>query len=83
MSTVIDTIVTQALQLSPRDRAAIAERLISSLDDEIEPDVEIAWQEEVQSRLAEIDNGEVVCIPWEQVLHRLRRDSLAANRGSS
>lgn len=72
MSTVVENILTQALQMSPKDRATIAERLISSPDTEVDWDVEVAWQQEVQRRIDEIDKGEVVCIPWEQVLHRLR-----------
>lgn len=75
MSTAVENILTQALQMPPQGRAMIAERLISSLDTEVDWNVEVAWQQEVQRRIDEIDKGEVVCIPWEQVLHRLRGNS--------
>ncbi len=79
MGTAVDNILTQALQMPPQERAAVAERLIASLDPEVDWDIEVAWQQEVQRRIDEIDKGEVVCIPWEQVLHRLRGNSRAQN----
>ena len=60
--------------MPPKDRAAIAERLIVSLDAQVEYDVEGAWQREIQRRSAEIKRGEVVCIPWEEVRERLRKN---------
>ncbi len=77
MSAVVENIVAQALRMPPKDRAIIVERLISSLDTEVDWDVEVAWQQEVQRRIEEIDNGEVVCLPWEQVLQRLRENGRA------
>lgn len=78
MSTAIEDILAQALQMPSKDRALIAERLITSLDPETDWEVEIAWQQEVQRRIEQIDKGEVVCIPWEQVLNRLRGNGRAA-----
>lgn len=72
MSTNVEHVLTQALQMSPQDRALIAERLLSSLDAEADLEIEIAWQQEAQRRIEEIDRGEVVCLPWEQVISRLR-----------
>jgi putative addiction module component (TIGR02574 family) len=79
MSAAVESILAQAMQMPAQDRAAIAERLISSLDTETDWDVEIAWQQEVQRRVDEVERGEVVCLPWEQVLQRLRKNSRAAN----
>jgi len=76
---MVESLLTQALQMPAQDRAAIAERLISSLDTEIDQDVEIAWQQEVQRRVDEVDKGVVACIPWEQVLLRLRENSGATD----
>jgi len=75
MSTMVENLLTQALQMPVEDRAVIAERLISSLDTEIDQDVEIAWQQKVQRRVDEVDKGVVACIPWEQALLRLRNNS--------
>ena len=73
MTTATD-ILDQALHLPDTERALIAERLIFSLDPATDPDaeVELAWQEEVRKRLAQIDHGEVQCVPWEEVRDRLR-----------
>jgi len=52
MSTnTVDRIIDQALQQSERERARIAERLISSLDQTTDLDVELAWQQEIDKRL--------------------------------
>ena len=52
MSTsTLDSVLAQALQMPDNDRARIAEQLISSLDDSVDPDVEALWQQEIQHRL--------------------------------
>ena len=72
----VEKIITQALQTTPKNRAIIAERLISSLDPEADLDVELAWQEEIHRRVIEVDKGVVDCIPWEVVRERLRRNGV-------
>lgn len=52
-------IESKALKLSPRERARLAERLISSLDDEVDPDAEAAWAREAERRLDELRTGKV------------------------
>jgi putative addiction module component (TIGR02574 family) len=57
----------EAAQLPERDRATLAGLLIETLDPVSEPDVEVAWSEEIKRRLAEIDAGTVELIPWDEV----------------
>ena len=76
MDKAVEKIITQALQVTPKDRAIIAERLISSLDTVADFDVEVAWQKEIQRRVMEVDKGVVDCIPWEVVRERLRRNAV-------
>ena len=76
--TETDRILTRALELAAPDRARVAERLIVSLEPEIDHDVESAWQQEIQRRLGEIDRGEVACVPWEEVRERLRKRQRAS-----
>lgn len=64
-------ILDRALKMPENDRAAIAERLLSSLDARPDSNVEEAWQQEIQRRLSEIDRGEVECVPWEEVRSRM------------
>jgi putative addiction module component (TIGR02574 family) len=67
-----EKILTEALRIPPEERALIAERLITSLDSPADLDVEAAWQQEVQKRLAAIDRGEVALMSWEEARQKLR-----------
>lgn len=77
MNQKIEAILSDALLMPEEDRAIIAERLIASLDREFEKDTEIEWQKELQKRVVEINSGKVICIPWEEVRTRLRKNSNA------
>ena len=77
MDSTLEILIEQALRKPPKDRAIIAERLISSLEIEKDLDVEIAWQEEVQRRVAEAEKGDVNFIPWEIVRQQLRGNTVA------
>jgi putative addiction module component (TIGR02574 family) len=68
-----------AAPVSSKDRATLAEHLISSLDVSLAPDVEIAWQQEMQRRLMEMTQGEVVGIPWEEVRDRFRGRAVSSS----
>ena len=49
----------EALKLPPEARAALAAKLIDSLDSELDEDAEERWGEEIERRLAEVDAGRV------------------------
>ena len=70
-----DKILNSALRQTEKDRARIAEALIASLDIKANREVEQAWQQEIDKRLAEIDTGVVKCIPWEEVRDRLHQNT--------
>jgi len=61
----------EALRLDPRSRARLAERLIGSLDDLSEAEIEGLWLDEAERRERAWDAGEVEGIPAEQVLREL------------
>jgi putative addiction module component (TIGR02574 family) len=71
-------IVERALKMPARERAEIAQRLLESLDRQMDVNVESAWQSEVEKRIAELDTGQVTCIPWEEVRERLMRNLIEA-----
>ena len=52
-------IESKALKLSPRKRARLAERLISSHDEEVDADAEVVWVREAERRLDELRAGKV------------------------
>lgn len=64
----------EALELSLRERAQLAHRLIASLDEATDDpaEVERAWEEEIRRRLAELESGTAELIPAEQVFAELR-----------
>jgi putative addiction module component (TIGR02574 family) len=64
-------ILKQALALPSKDRAALADSLLESLDQEVDEDAEQAWHAEIQKRLREIEDGTVEMIPWEEAERRL------------
>ena len=71
MATSNSALFKQVLNLEEDDRAALAGLLIESLDSETDKDVESAWLEEVEHRIAELESGIVTSIPWEEVKSRL------------
>jgi len=70
MPTSIAEIEVQALQLSPEDRAQLADILLASLSSDAE--LEEAWSAEAERRLAELESGSVVGIPVEVAIARAR-----------
>jgi putative addiction module component (TIGR02574 family) len=64
-------LLTDALSLPPYERAALADALLESLDQQIDGGAEQAWLDEIQDRLREIDTGPVAMLPWEAVERRL------------
>ena len=66
------------MSLSPSERAALAIRLIESLDEEERSDpaaVEQAWDEEIRRRLADHEAGTAETISAEDVFAGLRNRS--------
>jgi len=68
-----DEVMSAALDLSREDRAALAERLWASLDDEPDADIEALWIIEAERRLDEILAGRVTPIPREEALARIQK----------
>jgi putative addiction module component (TIGR02574 family) len=60
-------LLKEALALPLEERAELASSLIDSLDLSIGEDVEVAWQEEIACRIAEVRAGRATMIPWEEV----------------
>jgi len=68
----IQTIEQEVLQLPIEDRARLAEKLLSSLDDLSEQEVEKLWLVEAQRRATEIDNGAVQLVSSEEMERRIQ-----------
>jgi len=62
----------QGKALSPEDRSRLVDMLLVSLHEGPLAQIEAAWDEEVERRLAAYDRGEVQAIDGEEVLARAR-----------
>jgi putative addiction module component (TIGR02574 family) len=70
METTLEKVTTEALRLSLNDRAALADVLLQSLDEEPSGDaeaVEHAWAQEVERRVDDVLSGRLKGIPAEEV----------------
>ena len=63
---------SKALKLSRRERARLAQRLITSLDQEVDADAERLWLAEAERRLIDLKSGKVAAIPAERVIKKVR-----------
>lgn len=73
MSDTLAELKEKATKLSETERAELARSLIESLDGPADPDVEKAWQLEIERRVGEIERGEVKLIPGDEVFAEARR----------
>lgn len=70
----LSEVVKDALRLSPEDRARLAVRLISSLEESAESpeEIEKLWMAEAERRFVELRDGVVQGIPAQEVFAELR-----------
>ena len=71
MRTAAEDLERAVLSLPAGDRARLARRLIESLDQD--PEVEVAWEKEIARRVAQIESGEAILIPADEVFSEARR----------
>lgn len=68
MSPNLEVLEAEVLQLAPADRSHLLERLIASID----PEVEEAWEREADRREAELESGLIEAVPGQEAITRLR-----------
>jgi putative addiction module component (TIGR02574 family) len=73
MITDFTEIENSALELNEKQRADLAKRLIYSLDEHVDENVEQAWIDEVSRRKEEIKSGTVTPVPGEEVHNAARK----------
>lgn len=73
MTQAVQQILNEAEQLSVAEREELADRLVESLIRDIPPSVQQAHLVEVRERIAQVESGEVVLIPGDAALERVRR----------
>ena len=78
MGNQLELLEAEALKLTSGERAAFAQLLLASLDEDIE--IEEAWATETERRIADIESGAVQVIPIVDALAQVRA---ALKRSSS
>jgi putative addiction module component (TIGR02574 family) len=69
----LEEVLKQALGLDVRERAALAEKLLASLEDLSEEEAERLWAEEAERRLAEYRAGRARATSAEEVFRKAQR----------
>ncbi|MEX1117209.1 MAG: addiction module protein [Terrimicrobiaceae bacterium] len=68
MTATFEEITRTALQLPVRQRLALAGFLLETEDISSDPDVDAAWDEEIQARIKAVDSGSVTGISYQDVM---------------
>lgn len=72
MTHTANTILNQALELSPLERADVVEKLLFSLDSP-DSNIDTIWAKEANSRIEAYERGEVEAVSAEEVFDKYRR----------
>lgn len=70
MPSQLAIVEAQALELTAKERARLADRLITSLFEDRE--IEDAWSIEVERRIEEVESGRAKLIPAAEAISRAR-----------
>jgi putative addiction module component (TIGR02574 family) len=73
MGETAEQLLKRALTLSEADRASLAGALIESLDKDVDPDADAAWDTEIQRRVEQLESHAIETIAWSEVRQRLFR----------
>lgn len=69
----IEQLMKEALSLPSASRALLAERLVESLEFDVDETIQALWTTEAKNRRDEIRSGAVQPIPGEEALAEVRR----------
>lgn len=70
MSSTLEVLQAQVMSLSKEDRSRLLERLVASLEVDVEAEEE--WEQLAAQREAELESGAVIGIPLEDAMAQLR-----------
>jgi putative addiction module component (TIGR02574 family) len=70
MGNRLEMLEAEAMKLTSGERAAFAQLLLASLDDDSE--IEEAWAVEIERRMADVESGAIQVIPMPQALAQVR-----------
>jgi putative addiction module component (TIGR02574 family) len=64
--TTVDALFAQAEALPPGEFELLVLRLNDRLHEFATPEIEAAWNEEIERRITASDRGDIRAIPWEE-----------------
>ncbi len=72
MSDQVAELAKRGKALAPEDRSRLVDMLLESLNEQSLGEIEAAWDEEAELRLAAYDRGDVQAIDGEEVLAKAK-----------
>jgi hypothetical protein len=68
MTPLLEEITRTALQLPAKQRLALAGFLLETEDSSSDPEVDAAWDQEIQYRIKAVDSGAVTGVSYQDVM---------------
>jgi putative addiction module component (TIGR02574 family) len=68
-----EEVASEAFQLPTDQQLKLANQILMNVDPPSDPQVDKAWDEEIQRRIRQYDNGEVAGIPGPEVFRAIRQ----------
>lgn len=73
LSTSVNRVFEEALSLPSDERVSLVEKLLTSLNLPLQPEIDRLWADEAERRVSQIEQGEVNPIPGSEVSAKIRR----------
>lgn len=67
-----DKVIEEALSLPANLRLSLIEKLLESLNQTIDPEIDRLWAEEAERRVLQVEEGKAQLISGEEVFARIR-----------
>ncbi|MBI5103102.1 MAG: addiction module protein [Nitrospirae bacterium] len=82
MSKTLDLILKEAMMLSESERTRLVDELLTTFEPDTEVNVDKAWADEIEKRAADISNGSVTPVLWDEVKEKARNMAYWKHRTS-
>ena len=73
MSVTVHNLLEEALLLSPASRASLAEKIVESIEADIDPEIEQAHLKEIRQRRKEVSSGRIQLVSGKEALQHARK----------
>jgi len=73
MSRALEELAQEAIRLPRQQRLALAGFLLELEDASEDPNVDVAWEEEIRARIEAVENGTAIGIPYDEVMREAQK----------